>query len=202
MRASAVPVNETPLFACERAVFLDMEWTAWPGSMAREWRGDGEHREIVQMGLVGIDVAGGMVETGSLDLLIRPRINSVLSDYFVELSGITQQRLDREGMDIAEALERAAAFVAGDEVYSNGRDAQILAENCALYGIKFPFENNRFVNLRPIIAEAVGLPPTDIVSGDLPEILGFDANGRRHDAVADARAVAGAVRLLRADRLI
>lgn len=191
--------TKTRLFASNNVVFLDMEWTAWEDSITSGWSDEREQREIVQLGAVRVDVVNGMAETDSLDVLVRPRIYPILSEYFIRLTGITQQRLDAGGVDIVEALERLSAFVGIDNVYSNGRDGEILMENCALYGISCPFDRNRFFNLRPVFSNAMGLPLSEIVSGNLPKILGFGDNGAAHNALFDARAVAEAARILHAD---
>jgi hypothetical protein len=38
-----------------QVVVFDTEFTAWRGSMERNWAGPGEFREIVQIGAVRID---------------------------------------------------------------------------------------------------------------------------------------------------
>lgn len=186
----------------ERAVFFDIEWTAWEGSAARNWSAPGEYREIVQIGAVRVNVADAFAEIESFHVLVRPLINSTLSDYFVSLTGLTQRRVDAEGVTFAEALEGLASFLGSEDAYSNGRDKDILAENCRLYRLPFPFARNRFVNLRPVFSEATGLPPQALVSGKLPTILGFGPDNEVHDALADARAVASAARVLSAQKRI
>jgi inhibitor of KinA sporulation pathway (predicted exonuclease) len=101
--------NRSKAMARNRAevVVFDTEFTAWAGSMHRRWSGPGEHKEIVQIGAVVLDAAS-LEERRAYSVLIRPVRNPVLSDYFVTLTRITNERLTREGTDFATGL---AAFV-------------------------------------------------------------------------------------------
>jgi len=171
---------------------FDLEVTAWPGSLARRWTGPGEHPEIIQIGAVRLDRA--LVETASLNLLVRPRLNPILSPYIVALTGITQDRLDAEGLAPAEAFDRFAAFVAGcDMTLSNGSDAVWLARNLTLNDLGPVFAAVRFGDLSPHLRAATG-GVSHVTSSHLPEVLGFDMPGRAHDGLADARAIAEALR--------
>lgn len=167
-------------------IVYDLEYTAWEGSRERAWSGPGEHREIVQIGAVRVDAQ--FREQGSLDLLVAPRINPRLSDYFTRLTGITQERL-KDGLSTADALARLDAFATGLDLLANGSDAEIIAENCRLAGCDAPFLP-RCRDVHPQLAAASGKP--GIMSSELAGVFGL-ARGRGHDALDDARAVAGAL---------
>lgn len=175
-------------------VVYDLEYTTWEGARERHWSGPGEHREIVQIGAVRLDV--DFRERAALSLVVRPRINPVVSDYFVRLTGIDQGQVDA-GIDIGEALDRLVAFAAPDlMLLSNGSDAEVIAENCRLAGLADPFVGRtRDVHLELMAATG----DRDTLSADLPRLLGLEAAGRGHDALVDARNVAAALALL-ADR--
>jgi len=173
-------------------VVYDLEYTAWEGSRARQWSGPGEHREIVQIGAVR--VSPNFYERAAFSVLVRPRLNPRLSDYFIALTGITQARLDHEGIDIAEALAALDRFAGPDApLLSNGRDAEVIAENCHLAGLPVPF-SGRTRDVHPELTAACGNPAA--MSADLPALFGFAASGRGHDALADARNVAAALALV------
>ena len=69
-----------------RAVVFDLEFTAWEGSMANRWSRPGEFTELVQIGAVRVDARTFAVEA-EMDVLVKPRLNPVLSEYFVQLTG-------------------------------------------------------------------------------------------------------------------
>ncbi|MGQ9370859.1 exonuclease domain-containing protein [Azospirillum sp. ST 5-10] len=183
------------LAAAREVVVFDLEFTAWEGSLARRWSGPGEHREIVQIGAVRIAPAAGFAEDGAFSVLARPRINPRLSAYFTALTGIDQARLDREAVALPEALARFAAFV-GDAaaVLCNGADRAVVWENCALAGLAPPVPAALFHDVRDLLAAAAGRPGRPISSGDLHRHFPGVPVLAAHDALADARMVAAALR--------
>lgn len=173
-------------------VIFDLELTAWPGSMARNWSGPGEYPEIIQIGAVRLD--GNLCETGALDVVVKPRLNPILSDFITDLTGITQERIDREGIDVIEALSRLAALAEGaGAILCNGADDAWIRRNVTLLGIDDPLAGRRFGSLSPYFRRAAGRE-THVVSSSLPQVFGFATTGRAHDGLADARAIAEALR--------
>lgn len=179
-------------------VVFDLEITAWEGSLARGWSGPDEFMEVVQIGAVKIDAAMPMTELASFEVLVKPEKNPVLSDYFIELTGITNANLSRHALPFREAMIRFADFV-GDAglVVSNGNDWCDLVQNADWADIAWPFEDNLFVNIRPRLAEALGLEERLTVSSTMPQHLGHTAMPGAHTGLGDARAIAFTVRDLR-----
>lgn len=117
-------------------ILLDTEFTAWPGTNAGGWAKKGEYRELIQLGAVAL-AGPDLAETGAFEALTRPRINTALSPYIQDLTGVTQARMAREGQDVAQGLAALARFAAGRPVLSYGHDGLVLLENLALAGIPF-----------------------------------------------------------------
>ena len=187
-----------------RVIVFDLEFTAWEGSWERDWSEDWEHREIVQIGAVLVDAAAGFEQIDSFNRFVQPNHNPQLSDYFMALTGIDQATVDSEGCVFAEAYPEFIQFV-GDVgmLLSNGRDGEVLRENCALNDLKNRLEHGRVINIRPQIAskisEQVGQKYDFIDSSDLTHVLGGPSSTEedRHNALADARGIALALRELR-----
>jgi inhibitor of KinA sporulation pathway (predicted exonuclease) len=178
----------------KEVLLFDTEFTAWTGSMARNWKGPGEHKEIVQIGAISID-AKEMKETGSFSVLIRPVMNPVLSSYFEKLTGITNERVASEALTFAEGISHFLRFASGRPSFCYGRDDRIIAENAALLGVRDLWSFDPSVNLR-IWLERVGVPLAGVHSGELAAHVGSVSQGRAHDALTDARSLAEAVRYL------
>lgn len=115
-----------PLFT-----IYDLEYTTWEGAMQNDWMADGQYKEIVQIGAIRVDSDDFSVR-GEFNLLVMPKINPVLSDYCIALTGITQERLENEGVGFQEALDRFLDFANPGVACAYGNDACILAENIAL----------------------------------------------------------------------
>lgn len=185
------------LRAGETIVIHDLEYTAWEGSLARRWRGDGEYRELVQIGAVKLECDGAWTEISAFERFSLPEFNPVLSDYFTALTGITNADLAREGRPFHQVITDFAAFV-GDSriVAANGDDARCLVENCGWRAVEMPIEAARMLNLRPLFMAALNLPRAETISSDLPRLFGLQMEGAAHTALADARAIAQALREL------
>ncbi len=175
-------------------VVYDTEYTAWEGSLAAGFSRPGEHREVVQIGAVRLDTADGLRETGALSLLVRPSRNPILSAYFIELTGLTQHRVDSQGGPFVDALGGFRAFCDGARmVLANGTDDEVIAENCRLNGLPPP--DLPFVDAGPWISGRLG-EPRHVASWSLAGRLGLDLDVVAHDALDDARVIAAALRRL------
>jgi inhibitor of KinA sporulation pathway (predicted exonuclease) len=177
-------------------ILYDLEFTAWPGSRQSNWTAPGEHREIVQIGAIRVAPARFCAEIGCFERIVKPRINPILSPYFVELTRITQERVDREGVTFEQALSDFREF-AGDTstlLAAFGDDAGVMDENCTLNRCAPIFLPAQMVDIRPCILRALGFERQSVSSGDLPHRLGYPPAGPAHDALADARALAIALR--------
>lgn len=89
--------------------------------MEREWSGPNEHREIVQIGAILSD-RETFGERGSFNVFVKPVKNPVLSEFFTNLTGIGQERVDQEGVALQTALEKLRAWADEHEFFSYGRD--------------------------------------------------------------------------------
>lgn len=173
-------------------IVVDLEYTAWPGSLERGWSRAHEHREVVQIGAVRLDAGDGFAEIDALDILVRPQRNQVLSEYFVALTDITNERLAAEGIELAIALNALAEFAQAIPLHSNGPDGLVMVENCTLIGIDNPLPQDRWRDIAPALERLLGR--ARVGSAQIPTLLGLPAPGPAHDALADARAIAAGLR--------
>lgn len=175
-------------------VVFDLEVTTWAGAAALGWTRPREYPEIVEIGAVRVDRSEEVRVVDRFEVLVRPQRNPRLSNYFTDLTGISQERLDRDGVAYSEALARFAAFCGADSLLaSNGADDRWLFENCGYHGVSCPIPWPRFVNVEYSLAEAMGRQVGECTSGNLPELLGFSLAGSGHRADYDAHAVAEAL---------
>jgi inhibitor of KinA sporulation pathway (predicted exonuclease) len=177
-----------------RAVVIvyDLEFTAWDGSMAERWLRPGQFREVVQIGAVKLDM-GTLEEIADFEILVKPRLNPLLSPYFETLTGIAHADVARRGVDLAEGYERFLAFTEQAQTCAFGRDDLVFAENFRLYGIRNSPPAPPYLNIAPWL-RANGLNPRH--AGDVAEAAGAPLAGHKHDALFDARSVALGIRTL------
>jgi len=162
--------------------------------MASRWTRPGEHTEVVQIGAVKLD-AHTLGEVDSFEMLVRPRVNPVLSDYLVELTNITNEEVARRGVDFVVAYRAFLDFVGEAESFAHGRDDLILLGNLKLYGWEKTLPLPRYSNAVPWFAEQ-GIDLKGKRACDVAEAAGAIFEGHKHDALADARGVAAGFRIL------
>jgi len=175
-------------------VIFDLELTAWEGSLARNWSGPGEFREIVQIGAVRLSGAA-LSERLSFNLLVKPDRNPILSEYFTELTGITNEALAASGVPFASAYEAFCEFSEGARAWAYGADTQIVNENIALHGLAGQVPLFEGETIAPWFA-AQGVDIGTVNSGRLAAEVGGTSAGAEHNALADARSIAEAARVL------
>ena len=182
-------------------VVFDIECTTWKGAMERNWSGEGEHREVVEVGAI-LTETDNFSELDSFKSLVKPKINPSLSNYFIALTGITQKRVNEKGIDFPTFLQRFSNWCGEFELYcfdsgedrSRLFDRDVLMENCNLLGIKFPFRMDRFHDIDDIF-QYYSIKVKQ--SGKAPEAFGIKISARPHDALNDARGLIIALRALR-----
>ena len=96
--------------------------------MAQRWLAPGEFQEVVQIGAVKLD-AQSFALLGEFEILVKPRINAVLSDFLERLTGVTNQALAARGVDFAEAYRQFVSFADGGPIVAFGRDDRVLLQN-------------------------------------------------------------------------
>ena len=186
-----------------RIAILDLEYTAWNGSAARQWAEPWEWREIVQIGCVIADASNGFAIADAFEVMVQPNRNPELSEYFIALTGISQSQLEEHGVALPEALFGLDEFTKNAEcIVFNGIDGEVLRENCAFHGVTAPWPMERMLDFRPLLSRTLDLPAHQLVSSDLPALAGVAIAGRAHSALHDCHAIAAAFAVWRsADRL-
>jgi inhibitor of KinA sporulation pathway (predicted exonuclease) len=170
------------------AVVFDLEFTAWEGSRARRWSLPGEKTEIVQIGAVKLD-ADALKVIDEFEVLVRPRLNPVLSDYLIALTGITNEELLSRGVDFISGYRAFLDFVGDANIFAFGRDDLIFAGNLKLYGWEKALPIPDYRNIIPWFT-ALGIDLSGKNACDVAEATGAVFKGRKHNALADAHGVA------------
>ena len=173
---------------------FDLEFTPWEGSVAHRWSRPGEFTELVQIGALRVDAQDFAVEA-EMDVLVRPRFNPVLSDYFAKLTGITNEELGARGVDFAKAHDEFICFAGGAPIVAFGRDDLIFEANLKLYGIRDAPRLPPYVNIVPWLI-GNGIDPQGKNACDVGPLAGAAFKSRKHNALADAHSVLAGIKAL------
>lgn len=176
-------------------IIWDTEFTAWKGSFERNWSNPGEYRELVQIGAIRAD-RDTLTEKDYFSVFIQPVKNPLLSEYFTNLTHITQDKIKKEGISFKKAAEQFRQWV-GDTPCYGGKDELVLDENFMLYGIPNSFTDVSFHNIHQIFIDA-GINFNNYTSGTITEAFGKKPPHRGHNALNDARILLEGLKLLRA----
>ena len=129
-------------------IIFDTEFTSWEGSLENNWNREGEFKEMVQIAGFKVEKKGNSLEIiDSIDIIIRPKINPKLSNYFTNLTGLTQDKIDNEGISFKDGIKKFYQFSKNNnkkiKLFSYGNDFLELNENFDYYN--FP-EKSKFRN--------------------------------------------------------
>lgn len=150
-------------------ILFDSEYTAWEGSQKRNWSLSWEHRELISISALKIKKINNKLKIiDKCTYFIKPRISNQLSDYIINLTGITQYKINTEGIDLICALEKFYTFSENLPLYSYGNDYCVIHENLDLYKIdcdsKYRLWMSKFFDIR-IIFENYGINTKKYTSG-------------------------------------
>tara|TARA_B100000686_G_C16593953_1_gene864950 strand:+ start:118 stop:714 length:597 start_codon:yes stop_codon:yes gene_type:complete len=177
------------------AVILDTEFTTWEGAMATNWGEDWQHREIVQFGAVKIDTETLKI-IEKFDKLVQPKHNPELSDFFVELTGITREDVAENGRDFETVYKDFIGFADGDQVYCYGWDGKVIAENCELLECQGLVQALDFTSLHSYFQEH-GVDTAKVNSGALAKHFNVPLEIHEHNAMDDVYSICAGIKHLK-----
>ena len=186
-------------------VLYDTEFTAWPGSVQRNWSGEGEAREIICLCAQRLSLPD-LSTVSHFRAYVRPRNNPTLSPYITRLTGISQRDVDAAD-DFPRVWARFLEWAQGSAtLYSysgdardDGADREIVLENMAIHAMT-PVSNDLLARMRNIavLFSRAGIPTDRYSSGTLCEAFpGSCGVPRPHDCAWDVESLARSLRALR-----
>lgn len=80
--------------SADELLLLDTEYTSWEGCIETGWDASAnQYKELVQLAALRVDVDTLNI-LDEYNRFVRPQINPRLSEYFRELTGISQAQVD------------------------------------------------------------------------------------------------------------
>jgi len=121
----------------EKVLVVDLEATCWESNKVKP---ADEENEIIEVGWALLDVrSNSLVRTGTI--LVKP-IYSRVSAFCTELTTITQEMVDTEGVTLKEAFDFLVGELGSKEVSwaSYGEyDKKMVRKQCGVFGLEYPF---------------------------------------------------------------
>lgn len=165
--------------------FIDLEATCYQDNRFPE----NEIQEIIEIGICQVDIKNLKIEKKS-SILIKPK-NSSISEYCTNLTGLTQNIIDKDGTSFENAIEilKTDYQIRKHTWMSWGNFDRILfEEQCQRENIKYPF-NSTHTNFKYIFSLLMFLDYQIGLSKAI-EHIGINFEGTPHRGIDDALNVA------------
>lgn len=166
----------------DKIIIIDLEATCWE----KEKRPAGQENEIIEIGLAVLNRKTGEI-TQNQGILVKPTRSSV-SQFCTELTTITQDLLDDNGLSFEEAIQQLVNEYQPDAYTwaSYGQyDIEKLKQQCESFGIPYPM-GAEHINVKKYFTEKFGLKKAAGMCGAL-KLLKIPLEGTHHRGVDDAK---------------
>lgn len=180
------------------AIIFDCEFLCLEGSQRRFWCAAHDPDPVIaQIGAVKLGLEGDFPIIDTFKAYVRPvdRFGNryALDPFFTNLTGITEENIEAEGMPLQDALAQVDRFSGGARFWSWGKDElNMVAISCYVAGIQTPIPAHRFDNAVKLLL-AAGMPVEDLAKTPSNKLADY-YNVRHpplqgHDALDDALSV-------------
>ncbi|KAG5835173.1 hypothetical protein ANANG_G00269320 [Anguilla anguilla] len=154
--------------------------------------------EIIEFPMVLVNTHTLEIED-SFQEYVKPETNSQLSDFCVQLTGITQETVDKAD-SFSSVLQRAVAWLQEKELGTKYKYAvltdgawdmsKFLNIQCRVSGIRYPQFAKKWINIRKSYGNFYKVPRTHTKLSSMLEKLGLQYEGRPHCGLDDSRNIA------------
>ncbi len=179
-------------------LIFDTEYTSWEGSLENNWQKKGEYRELVQLAAIKVSDVNNLHRTELFSVFTKPNINPTLSEYFINLTGITQKKLELDGISIKDGIEMFAKFSENCFCLTWNNDLLILNENIKFLNIESPLRAQKVSDIRELFKE-LSIDCEGLFSGDIDKKISGNSilkPGFKHNALSDCISMLSALNKL------
>lgn len=164
-----------------RYVVIDLEATCWQDN--REFQR--ENSEVIEIGAIAFTENRAL--ENEIQLYIQPSKYPLLTDYCTNLTGITQETINK-ALHAPAVYEQFIRWLTPDYLGSTmvswgAYDWKMLKKEMEQHGLRFPF--NTHVNLKQCFADYEGSRPKGLHRAI--KSLGWTFKGRHHSGLDDAK---------------
>jgi inhibitor of KinA sporulation pathway (predicted exonuclease) len=165
----------------DKIIVIDIEATCWETKEETLLN----QREIIEIGVCKLILSTGQIENQQ-SFYIQPEVSEV-SDYCTQLTGITKEKLDKEGITLQKALKKInAKYSAKYRTYAGyGEfDREIIEAECKAKAIENPFRNE-YLNIKTLFSLTHLQEQSKGLVKEL-ELVGIPFEGNNHSGADDA----------------
>lgn len=193
-------------------IIFDTEYTTWKGCQENGWHGK-QKKEIVQIS--ALKISDKLEVLKEFNQLCKPSINPILSDYFVQLTHITNEQVQKNGIPFPDVFKNFKKFVGHDICLSHAwgknklyyADGNIVQENLKLNHLPIN-KSIQYKNIAPIFKKLYKKHHIKIekqASGEIIQLLNIKSthqNLNPHNALFDVYSILLGLRYFKSDSII
>ncbi|MBJ7427386.1 MAG: exonuclease domain-containing protein [Bacteroidia bacterium] len=168
----------------DKILIVDIEATCWEGALP-----EGMANDIIEIGICLLDVNTGEI-TDNRGILVKPE-RSVVSTFCTQLTTITQEMLNNEGISFKDACKiLKTEYDSPSRAWASfgAYDLNQFKRQCTDQGIGYPFGPSH-INVKTLFALKKKLGHEQGMDGAL-KLLNLDLEGTHHRGVDDAKNIA------------
>ena len=168
----------------DNILVIDLEATCWNGPIPQ-----GQVNEIIEIGICVLNAQTGEI-SDSRGILIKPE-RSTVSPFCTELTTITQDMLDQDGISFEDACDILRDAYEGHYntwVSYGDYDRNMMQRQCKIRNIDYPLSHDH-INVKQLFYEIKDLRKKVGMKGAL-NILNIPLEGTHHRGGDDAKNIA------------
>ena len=172
----------------EKVLVIDLEATCWVNNASRP---AGEQSEIIEVGWALLNVLSNtLLRTGTI--LVKP-IHSSVSKFCTQLTTITQEMVDTEGVTLKEAFDFLVDELGSKDLswasYGDW-DKKMVRQECKVFNLPYPF-GKTYTNIEALFKELYSGHRGDYGMATVYKaVLGKQIEGTHHRGGDDAKNIA------------
>lgn len=193
----------------EQFIIFDTEYASWKGFLTAP-EAEKKKAEIVQIAAVKVNLPDLSVAE-KFNLYIKPHFTPRLTEYFINLTGITDALLEQEGLPFPEAYRHFKQFAGSLPCYSHGwssasgstADGIVIGYNLEMFGIAddSPLDYRNIADWFKQAYAQKNIPIECQASGQIAKLLGLEAQLKElgldeHNAFYDVHSILAGLRFL------
>ncbi len=163
------------------------------------WNKKGEERELVQISSILLKDLDTLNKTQFFSVYTKPLINPILSNYFINLTGIDQETIDNYGLSIEEGIYQFCDFSKCKYCFSWGDDMGVIKRNINLHKIKSNISFDLAFDIRKFFKK-FDIEISNFNSGTIEKFSeknSIISSGKEHNALSDCVSMLSALCKLR-----
>lgn len=168
----------------DKIVVVDVEATCWESKNP-----DGMENDIIEVGVCLLDINTGEI-TDNRGILVKPE-RSTISDFCTELTTITPEMVENNGVSFQEALKILKSdYLSQSRAWASfgAYDLKQFQRQCSALGRGFPFGPSH-INVKTLFALKRKMEHETGMAGALSD-LNITLEGTHHRGVDDAKNIA------------